>query len=74
MKKVLYFLLAFIVFDLLIMTRPWRALADEPCLGWECQEVKCPDGYAVHIPGKGYLPCEKFDRYMEGENEDLLAN
>lgn len=45
--------------------------ATKKCVGWECQEVECPDGYAVLVPGKGYLPCEKFDDYVNG-NESVL--
>lgn len=39
------------------------------CLGWECEDkVVCPDGYAIKVPNKGFLPCESWDDYFE-ENE-----
>lgn len=44
-----------------------------PCYGWDCDVVKCRDGYAVYIPElKKYLPCEKFDEFIETDNEELL--
>lgn len=46
--------------------------ASNNCKGWECETVHCPNGYAVEVPGKGYLPCEKFDLYIATENEELL--
>ena len=46
--------------------------AMKTCSGWECDVVECKNGYAVLIPGKGYLPCEKFDEYIETNNKELL--
>lgn len=43
------------------------------CLGWNCEEVYCPAGYAVEVPGKGYLPCDKFDQFVTGKSEVLLG-
>jgi hypothetical protein len=42
------------------------------CYGWDCDVVQCKDGYAVLVPGKGYLPCNKFDEYVDTANEELL--
>lgn len=42
------------------------------CKGWDCAEVTCPNGYAVLVPGKGYLPCEKFDEYINGNKRVLI--
>lgn len=42
------------------------------CYGWECETVTCPPKMAVEIPGKGYLPCELFDEYIQTESEGLL--
>jgi len=42
------------------------------CSGWECQEVRCPDGYAVEVPGKGFLPCSEFEAYALNEDERIL--
>lgn len=47
-------------------------MAMESCEGWSCDVVKCPDGYAVLVPGKGYLPCEKFSDYIETKDERIL--
>jgi hypothetical protein len=47
------------------------ATATEDCKGWACEEVSCPDGYAVKTPD-GYLPCEDFDLFIETKNKELL--
>jgi len=44
------------------------------CLGWNCDEVYCPAGYAVNVPGQGYLPCDKFDEFVTGKSEVLLGH
>jgi hypothetical protein len=36
------------------------------CKGWDCEEVTCWDGYAVRLPDGTYLPCDKFDEYVNG--------
>lgn len=40
--------------------------ANRLCKGWSCDEVYCPNDYAVKLPDGSYLPCEKFDDYMNG--------
>jgi len=43
------------------------------CRGWECEQVTCWDGYSVYIPEeKAYLPCEKFDEYLNGNKGVLI--
>lgn len=42
------------------------------CKGWDCQEVYCDPGYAVLVPGKGYLPCEQFDSFIDGDESVLI--
>lgn len=43
------------------------------CMGWQCKEVQCEDGYAVFIPEQdAYLPCEDFDQYINGDNSRLI--
>lgn len=49
----------------------WSSMP-QPCHGWECDEVDCPKGYAVEVPGKGYLPCESFEKYVDGDDSVLL--
>lgn len=46
--------------------------ARDNCKGWSCDVVTCPDGYAVLVPGKGYLPCEKFYDYVDKGNHGVL--
>jgi hypothetical protein len=46
--------------------------AMDDCMGWNCAEVTCPDGYAVEVPGEGYLPCEKVNEYINTNNKELL--
>lgn len=36
------------------------------CKGFDCEEVYCPDKYAVRLPDGSYLPCEQFDLYVRG--------
>ena len=44
------------------------------CIGWICDEVQCPDGYAIWIPGKdGFLPCRNFEKYIETRDVMLLV-
>lgn len=47
-------------------------LDETDCVGWQCEQVVCPKGYAVEIPGKGFLPCDEFEKYVETEDESLL--
>lgn len=43
------------------------------CTGWNCENVQCPDEYAVWIPEKGgFLPCEDFEKYIETGDLSLL--
>lgn len=43
------------------------------CYGWKCEVVHCVDGYAVYIPEMDkYLPCHKFDEFIETDNKELL--
>lgn len=45
----------------------------EDCLGWVCEEVQCPDGYAIWIPEEGkFLPCDKWDQYTKIGNKSVL--
>ena len=50
------------------------ALPALDCYGWEkCEDPICPfNTYAIKIPEKGYLPCEKWNEYLDTEDEDLL--
>jgi hypothetical protein len=41
------------------------------CQGWDCETVSCPKGYAVLTPD-GYLPCDKFDDYVNGNKTVIL--
>lgn len=36
-----------------------------PCVGWNCDKVSCPNGYAVRLPSGSYLKCEDFDEYID---------
>jgi hypothetical protein len=47
--------------------------ASTKCLGWNCEEVTCPDGYAVRLPSGEYLPCEKFDAYVDGDQSVTIS-
>lgn len=42
------------------------------CRGWDCEEVTCWDGYAVRLPDGSYLPCEKFDDYVNGNKKVVI--
>jgi hypothetical protein len=42
------------------------------CKGWECEEVFCPDKYAVRLPDGSYLPCEKFSEYVDGDKSVVV--
>ena len=42
------------------------------CKGWKCEEVYCPDQYAVRLPSGQYLPCEQFDAYISGDESVLI--
>lgn len=44
---------------------------DGKCMRWECEAVYCPTGYAIEVPGKGYLPCDRFDEYIDGNTKVL---
>jgi hypothetical protein len=45
------------------------------CQGWNCEVVNCNKGYAVFVPEKNaYLPCEKFDDFINGNSEVLIGN
>ena len=48
------------------------ALPAMDCYGWECETVTCPKNMAVYVPDKGYLPCEKFNEYVDTEDERIL--
>lgn len=39
----------------------------ETCKGWDCDTVYCPDGYAVRLPDGRFLPCEEFDKFIDGD-------
>ena len=42
------------------------------CKGWSCKTVYCPDDYAVKLPSGEYLPCEKFNDYVNKKKVRLL--
>lgn len=46
--------------------------AEPLCKGWKCEEVYCPDNYAVRLPDGSYLPCEKFDEYQAGNKKVVV--
>jgi len=46
--------------------------AMDDCSGWSCDVVPCPAGYAVLVPGKGYLPCEDFEAYVDTLDKKYL--
>lgn len=49
------------------------ASASKDCLGWDCAEVECKNGYAVFIKEKSaYLPCHLFDKYIAGDESVLV--
>lgn len=43
------------------------------CKGWDCDTVKCWDGYAVRLPDGRYLPCELFDDYINGDKSVAIG-
>lgn len=49
------------------------ALPAWDCYGWECETITCPPQMAVYVPEKGYLPCDKFNEYIDTEDERLLV-
>jgi hypothetical protein len=55
-----------------ILGQIMASATEKPCLGWDCKEVTCNDGYAVLIPGVGYLPCEKWDQYASGDKSVII--
>lgn len=63
--------LVFAVILLFLVQVVWSSLP-QPCRGWDCEEVECRPGYAVEVPGKGFLPCDKFERYVDGDESVLL--
>ena len=68
---------AIITFAVFVCTFFFQLAVSSPrsqsvCKGWDCPEVTCPNGYAVLVPGKGYLPCEKFDDYINGNKKVLI--
>lgn len=59
--------------SLLYVAGEFMATAVESkCIGWECEEVYCPDGYAVRLPTGEYLPCEVFEEFILNQNKELL--
>lgn len=46
--------------------------ATKNCKGWKCEEVDCPSGYAVLVPGVGYLPCDKFEAYVDHNDTSVI--
>lgn len=42
------------------------------CKGWSCDEVFCPDKYAVQLPDGTYLPCDQFDKYVGGDKSVVV--
>lgn len=51
------------------------AMANKKCTGWACEYVSCRPGYAVYIPEKNaYLPCQDFDRYVDGDESVLIRS
>ena len=48
------------------------ASATKECIGWNCEEVECKNGYAVRLPDGSYLPCEKFDAYVNGDKSVVI--
>jgi hypothetical protein len=48
------------------------ASASEECLGWNCAEVECKEGYAVRLPDGSYLPCDRFDDYINGDKSVVV--
>jgi hypothetical protein len=45
--------------------------AERLCTGWDCETVSCDNNYAVLTPD-GYLPCDKFDDYVNGNKTVIL--
>ena len=44
----------------------------DDCLGWDCDAVYCPSGYAVEVEDGSFLPCDRFDDYLKTKNKELL--
>lgn len=42
------------------------------CFGWECDEIHCPDKYAIKLPSGDYLKCEDFDAFQDDKKIKLL--
>lgn len=72
LKKVL-FATIFIYYGAAYIPLLWAEDESKTCLGWVCEAVQCPEGYAVWIPEKnGFLPCENFEQYIETQDVGLL--
>ena len=52
------------------MAEAFGLVSENYCMGWNCEEIYCPEGYAVDT-GEGLLPCDKTDEYNEG-NKGVL--
>jgi len=61
-----------IVMFFCIVSLVWAVDKTTTCKGWACETAYCPNGYAIEVPGKGYLPCELFDDYVATENRSIL--
>lgn len=67
-KRILLFSIATYFFgNILALSLP------EDCWGWQCEYVTCPEGYAVLVPGKGYLKCEDVEKYLETLDNSLIT-
>jgi hypothetical protein len=57
---------------LYVIGHMWAVSASPKCKGWSCDVVECHDGYAVRLPDGTYLPCEKFDQYVNGDKSVVV--
>lgn len=70
-KKIL--LATFLIYTGYEAYAEFMGVEDEPCMGWICEKVQCPPGYAVYIPEeKAFLPCDHWDQYTKIGNKSVL--
>lgn len=45
---------------------------EEECIGWNCEEVYCPEDYAVRVSQNYYLPCNDWDKFEKNLDASVL--
>lgn len=72
MSKKLIILFVFGNLFLYVAGSVMASASNKGCKGWQCEEVFCPDKYAVRLPDGSYLPCELFDKYVDGDKSVVV--